>query len=106
MKVIFEDRSRQYTVKVGDVIAIDKMPGIEEGKEINFDKVLMLTNESAETTFGAPYLKSSSVKAVVVDNNSRDKKVVVFKFKRRKNYKRTLGHKAHRTIVKIEEIKA
>lgn len=106
MKAIFEDRSRQYTVTVGDVVAIDKLAGLDDGQEITFDKIMMVTDDKNETTFGAPFITGSTIKATVVNNAIRDPKVIVFKFKRRKNYKRTKGHKQGRTLIKIESIKA
>ncbi len=106
MKAIIEDRSRQYTVAIGDTLAIDRIEGLEEGKEITFDNVMMITNDKNETKFGAPFVAGSSVIGKVVNNSIRDPKVIVFKFKRRKGYKRTKGHKQERTLIKIESIKA
>lgn len=101
MTAIFEDRGRQYRVKKDDVIAIDK---IEKDKDevLEFDKVLLVSDE-ADLKIGAPYVASAKVTAKVVDN-VRDDKVIVFKFKRTKNYKRTRGHKQPYTMVKIQEI--
>ncbi len=103
MKAIFEDRERQYTVQVGDVIAIDRMSGAEANTEITFDKLMMIINDKEEATFGTPYVKGS-VKATILNNEIRDPKIIVFKFKRRKNYKRTKGHKQQRTLIKIDAI--
>lgn len=105
MKAIFEDRNRQYTVQVGDTIAIDRLANLEADSEITFDKLMMIIDDKNEATFGKPYLKGATVKAKVIDNEIRDPKIIVFKFKRRKNYKRTKGHKQPRTLIKIEEIK-
>ena len=106
MKAIFEDRTRQYTVNVGDIIAIDRMSETEDGKKLTFDKVMMITKDNNETVFGAPFISGSKVTASVIDNAIRDDKVIVFKFKRRKNYKRFKGHKQPMTLIKIEDIKA
>lgn len=105
MKAIFEDRNRQYTVQIGDIIVIDKMADVEKDAEITFDKLMMVIDDNA-TKIGAPYVAGATVKAKVVDNNVHDKKIIVFKFKRRKNYKRTKGHKQQKTLVKIESINA
>ncbi len=105
MKAIFEDRNRQYTVQVGDTIVIDKMADVEKDAEITFDKLMMIVDDNA-TKIGAPYVAGATVKAKVVDNNVRDPKIIVFKFKRRKNYKRTKGHKEQRTLIRIESINA
>lgn len=105
MKAIFEDRNRQYTVQVGDTIVIDKMADVEKDAEITFDKLMMIVDDNA-TKIGAPYVAGATVKAKVVDNNVHDPKIIVFKFKRRKNYKRTKGHKEQRTLIRIESINA
>lgn len=106
MFAIFEDRNRQYTVKKGDVIAIDKMSDVSEGQEIEFDKILIFSDDNDKTVVGTPYLDKCSVKATIVEPLEKDGKVHVFKFKRRKNYKRMKGHRQKYTIVKIEEISA
>ncbi|MBO5288084.1 MAG: 50S ribosomal protein L21 [Spirochaetales bacterium] len=106
MKAIFEDRNRQYTVQVGDTIVIDKMANVEKDTEITFDKLMMVIDDKNATKIGAPYVSGATVKATVIDNNVRDPKIIVFKFKRRKNYKRTKGHKEQRTLIKIESINA
>ncbi|MEE1289482.1 MAG: 50S ribosomal protein L21 [Spirochaetota bacterium] len=105
MKAIFEDRDRQYTVQVGDTIVIDKMADVEKDAEITFDKLMMIIDDKA-TKIGTPYVAGATVKAKVLDNDIRDPKIIVFKFKRRKNYKRTKGHKEQRTLIKIESINA
>jgi large subunit ribosomal protein L21 len=105
MKAIFEDRDRQYTVQVGDTIVIDKMADVEKDAEITFDKLMMIIDDKA-TKIGTPYVVGATVKAKVLDNDIRDPKIIVFKFKRRKNYKRTKGHKEQRTLIKIESINA
>ena len=106
MKAIFEDRNRQYTVQVGDTIVIDKMADVEKDAEITFDKLMMVIDDKNAKKIGAPYVSGATVKATVIDNNVRDSKITVFKFKRRKNYKRTKGHKEQRTLIKIESINA
>ncbi|OHD13945.1 MAG: 50S ribosomal protein L21 [Spirochaetes bacterium GWD1_27_9] len=103
MVAIFEDRGKQYKVKKDDVLVIDKIEK-NENDTIEFDKVLLLTEDN-DTKIGTPYLKDAKVTATVV-KAVRDKKIIVFKFKRRKNYKRTKGHKQPYTLIKIEGITA
>jgi large subunit ribosomal protein L21 len=103
MTAIIDDRGRQYTVKKDDIIYIDKLDKNENDK-IEFDKVLYYKNND-KVMIGAPYVKDAKVTAVVV-KDVRDDKIIVFKFKRRKNYKRTRGHKQPYTMIKIEEITA
>jgi len=104
MKAIFEDRGNQYTVSEGDVIAIDLMQDKKENDKLEFSNVLLLNNEN-DVKIGTPYVAKAMVKAVVVEN-TRDKKVIVFKFKNTRNYIRTKGHKQPYTMIKIESISA
>ena len=103
MTVVFEDRGKQYKVQKDDVILIEKIDkGVDEALE--FDKVLLLTDEK-DIQIGKPYLANAKVTAKVV-KDIRDDKIIVFKFKRRTNYKRTRGHKQTYTMIKIESISA
>ncbi|HNZ27117.1 MAG TPA: 50S ribosomal protein L21 [Spirochaetota bacterium] len=104
MKAIFEDRGNQYTASEGDVIAIDLMQDKKENDKLEFSNVLLL-NDGNDVKIGTPYVEKAVVKAVVVEN-TRDKKVLVFKFKSKKNYSRTKGHKQPYTMIKIESISA
>jgi len=101
MTAVFEDRGRQYKVKKDDVLYIDKIE-TKEGDILEFSNVLLTSGDSI--TVGTPYIANAKVKARVVETLLKDKKVIVFKFKRRKNYKRTRGHRQQYTVIKIEEI--
>jgi large subunit ribosomal protein L21 len=83
----------------GDTIKVEKID-VESGKEIEFDKILMLGDR-----VGNPYVDGARVVATVVEQK-RDDKVLVFKKKRRQNYRRTRGHRQYITVLKIKEIKA
>lgn len=102
MKAIFEDRGSQYTVKEGDVIAIDL---IEKKSDdiIEFGNVLLLKKDEKDIQIGTPYIKNAKVSAKVIENK-KDKKILVFKFKKRKNEKKLKGHRQRYTIIKIESI--
>jgi len=102
MRAIFEDRGKQYTVQEGDVIAIDLVEG--DDKSIEFDKVLLLS-EKGDVKIGTPYLAGAKVKVSVV-KDTRDDKVLVFKFKNTRNYIRTKGHKQPYTMIKVDSITA
>lgn len=106
MKAIFEDRTRQYDVKVGDVVAIDLVADLGDKEELQFDNVLLYTDDNDGVKVGAPYVEGVSVKAKVMEKLVKDDKVLVFKYKRRKNYKKTRGHRERYTLIKIEEIVA
>ena len=96
---IFQTGGKQYRVQNGDTIKVEKID-VESGKEIEFDKILMLGDR-----VGNPYVGGARVVATVVEQK-RDDKVLVFKKKRRQNYRRTRGHRQYITVLKIKEIKA
>ena len=84
------------------MIAIDLVEG--DDKSIEFDKVLLLS-EKDDVKIGTPYLAGAKVKVSVV-KDTRDDKVLVFKFKNTRNYIRTKGHKQPYTMIKVESITA
>jgi len=97
MYAVIRTGGKQYNVTTGDVVKIEKIAG-EEGKEVVFNEVL-----SIDSTFGTPLVSGASVKALVV-KQAKDAKVIVFKKKRRQNYRRKNGHRQNITIVKITDI--
>ncbi|MFA5878836.1 MAG: 50S ribosomal protein L21 [Candidatus Margulisiibacteriota bacterium] len=101
MLAIIETGGKQYKVQENNVIDIEILP-IEDEKEIIFDKVLLIKNED-EILLGKPYLEKAVVKAEIV-KEFKDKKVIVFKFKRKTGYKKTQGHRQNLLSVKIKEI--
>ena len=102
MFAVIETGGKQYKVKEGDVIRVEKLP-VPEGSEIELDKVLFITND--EIKVGKPYIEGATVKAKVL-RHARGKKIIVMKFKRRKNYRRKYGHRQWFTELEILEIKA
>jgi large subunit ribosomal protein L21 len=72
---------------------------------MEFDSVLMLRKDDDKVSFGAPYVKGAKVKAVV-EQHGRDRKVIVYKYKRRKGYRRRNGHRQHYSLVRVKEIAA
>jgi large subunit ribosomal protein L21 len=103
MYAIIEDQGRQYTVREGDLVRLDLRDATEK-ESIVFDRVLMVRSES-ETKVGTPTLAGAKVVATVV-GEVKGTKVVVRKFKRRKNYRRKQGHRQRYTQVRIESIEA
>jgi len=101
MSAVIEFYGKQYTVNKGDVIAVDKIDKKEKEK-IEIDKVLV-TNEKDNVNIGSPYIANAKVEAKIIEH-VRDEKVHVFKYKRRKNYKKLKGHKQPYTMIKIEKI--
>lgn len=97
MYAVIKTGGKQYKVASGDVVKLEKIAG-EEGKEVIFNEVLAL-----DDTVGTPLVSGASVKATVL-KQVRDAKVIVFKKKRRQNYRRKNGHRQSITIVKITDI--
>lgn len=100
---IFQSGGKQYTVKAGDKVLVEKLGG-EVGKEVSFEEVLLLRDgKSGEVKVGAPILDSSSVTGRIVAEK-KDRKVIAFKKRRRQGYKLKQGHRQQRTEVLIEAI--
>ncbi len=101
MYAIFEDGSHQFRVREGDRIVVDRRDG-EAGTELVFPKVLLITGEG-EPTIGTPVVEGARVTATVVDQ-FRGKKIIIQKFRRRKNMRRRTGHRQPHTTVLITGI--
>ncbi len=101
MMAIIETGGKQYEVSPGSVIKVEKLD-VETGKELILDKVLMV-KEDDETIFGNPLVSVVKVVAEVLEQG-RAKKIIVYKFKKRKNYHRKHGHRQSFTQLKIKEI--
>lgn len=102
MFAIVEAGGRQEKVTPGALVVIDRLDA-EPGSEITFDKVLFIENGAGDLMAGKPYVAGASVTAVVEDQ-TKGKKVRVFKMKRRKHYRRTKGHRTHQTRVRVKSI--
>ena len=103
MYAVIKTGGKQYRVSEGDVLRIEKLDA-EDGAAVAFDQVLMVS-DGDQVQVGTPVLESGSVEAEVV-GSGRGRKVEIIKFKRRQNYKRTLGHRQPYTEVRITGIKA
>lgn len=102
MYAVIETGGKQYQVKEGDVIFIEKLD-IESG-EVNFDKVIMVGKDNGAVV-GKPYVEGASVKASLI-KNGRGKKIAVFTYKPKKSTKRHIGHRQPYSQIKIEAINA
>ena len=102
MYAIIETGGKQYQVKEGDEIFVEKL-GIDEG-DVTFDKVLLIGNDSGITA-GSPYVSGASVKATLI-KNGKGRKINVFTYKPKKDEKVAKGHRQPYSKVKIDAINA
>jgi len=98
---IIQTGGKQYRVAEGDIIEVEKLD-LEEGTDTTFEDVLLVSN-GEDLSIGAPHVKGAAVTAEVVEQAKGDK-VIAFKFKRRKGYHRTVGHRRRLTRLKIKSI--
>ena len=101
MFAVIKTGGKQYRAKEGDVLEIEKLQ-VEQGQKVTFEEVL-LVEDNGTVLIGQPYVESAAVTAVVLEN-FKDDKIIVFKKKRRKQYKRKTGHRQELTRIKIEKI--
>lgn len=101
MYAVVASGGKQYKVRVGDVCRVEKLTG-EIGSPVTFEKVLMVS-DGENLVVGQPLLDKASVTGHIVEQN-KSKKIIVFKYKRRKRYRRKQGHRQPYTAVKIESI--
>lgn len=94
---IFQTGGKQYRVSAGDIVKVEKL---DATGDIEFDQVLMVGDK-----VGTPFVDGAKVVAEVIEQKRADK-ILVFKKKRRQNYRRTAGHRQYITVLKIKEIKA
>ena len=104
MYAIIRDRNQQTKVQQGDVILCDFKSGSKAGDKVVFEEVLLVGNEG-KVTIGKPTVAGAKVTGAIVEHGRGDK-LVVFKFRRRKNYVRRNGHRQNYTAVKIADIQA
>ncbi len=103
MYAVIETGGKQYKVAEGDTVFVEKL-ALDEGAEVTFDKVAALGKDDG-LVIGAPYVKGAKVSAKVVKNGKAGK-IMVFKFKAKKNYRRRQGHRQPYTKVEIQKIEA
>jgi len=103
MYAVIRTGGKQYKVAKDDVILVEKLEA-DAGASIDLDDVLMIGDEDT-TTLGTPTVEGASVAATVIEQGRGDK-ILVFKKKRRKNYRRTIGHRQDLTVLRITDINA
>ena len=101
MFAVIESGGKQHTVSEGESLKVELL-SVEEGATIEFDKVLMIS-DGIDSKIGNPYVENAKVVAKLVSNGKHDK-IRVFKMKRRKDYRRTYGHRQNFSEIQIESI--
>jgi large subunit ribosomal protein L21 len=101
---VVETGSKQYRVTPGMTIDVELLPA-EAGSDVELDRVLMIGGEGADVRIGTPVVEGARVVATVAEHH-RGEKVIIFKKKRRQNYRRKRGHRQDLTVVRIAEIAA
>jgi large subunit ribosomal protein L21 len=101
MYAVIETGGKQYRVQEGDILDVEKL-GVEAGEKVEFDKVLVLSDDNGMKV-GTPYIDGAKVEAEVVENG-RAKKVIVFKYKPKKDSKKKQGHRQAYTRVEIKSL--
>jgi len=103
MYAIIKTGGKQYMVNEGDVLTVEKLD-VESGAKVVFDEVLAVGN-NGELQVGSPVVSGAKVEATVVENG-KSKKIIVFKYKPKKDYRKKQGHRQPYTKVRIEKINA
>jgi len=101
MIAVIKTGGKQYAVKAGQILKVEKLEG-KKGDSVSLKNVLALS-DSSNNVLGNPLIKGATVEAKILEQ-IRDKKIIVFKKRRRKNYRSTQGHRQNLTVLKIESI--
>ncbi|MDR1256595.1 MAG: 50S ribosomal protein L21 [Spirochaetaceae bacterium] len=100
MYAIIEFKGKQYKAMKGAVLKVDRVDA-EPGAQIDIDSVLLVSDETVSV--GAPYIAGAKVRAVL-ESHGRDRKIIVFKYKPKKDYRRKKGHRQQFSLLKIEDV--
>ena len=101
MYALVEYKGKQYKAEKDVLLQVGKLDA-EQGSTIEIDTVLLVNNDGA-VSVGTPYVQGAKVKAVV-EESFRDKKIIVYKYKSKKDYHRTIGHRQEYTTIRVQEI--
>jgi large subunit ribosomal protein L21 len=101
---VIETGGKQYRVQPGQVLLVEKLAG-EPGEELSFDNLLMVVKDEGEAQIGTPYVSGAKAVGTVVAQE-RGKKILVFKYKPKSNYRRRQGHRQWLTRVRIDRIES
>jgi large subunit ribosomal protein L21 len=101
MYALIEFKGKQYKAEKGSVLKVDKIEG-DAGAAFDIDSVLLVSDEGS-IKVGAPYVKGITVKAVV-ESHGKDRKIIVFKYKPKKDYRRKQGHREQFSMIRVQDI--
>ncbi len=104
MIAIFENRGKQYKIKIGDFLKLPRLSELKKNDSVTFEKVIFMKDDKGQTVIGSPLISGIQIICQVIEQ-IRDKKIIVFKKKRRHNYRRKIGHRQDLTLLKVKEIK-
>jgi len=101
---IIRTGGKQYRVEKGDVVRLERLDG-DVGSNVTLEDVLLVSSGENDVRVGSPRVEGASVVGTVVEQ-SRGAKLRIFKYKKRKHYRRTRGHRQHETAVRIDAVRA
>lgn len=104
MKATIKTQGQQFTVSKGDILKVSRFPESEEGSSIEINEVLMI-HDTESPKIGTPLVDGATVTVKILENKL-DKKMTVFKKKRRQGYKLKRGHRQHLSVIQVEAISA
>jgi large subunit ribosomal protein L21 len=104
MYALVEFKGKQYKAEKGDLLKVDRIDA-EPGSALEIETVLLVSGDAGSVSVGAPYVQGAKVSAKV-ESHEKDKKIIVFKYKPKKDYRRKQGHRQQYSIIKIEDIAA
>jgi large subunit ribosomal protein L21 len=102
MYALVEFKGRQYKAEKGALLRVDKIDA-EPGSKLDIDSVLLLSRGENDIIVGTPYVAGAKVSAVV-EGHEKGKKIIIFKYKPKKDYRRKTGHRQQYSVIKIEDI--
>jgi large subunit ribosomal protein L21 len=102
MYALVEFKGKQYRAEKGALLKVDRIDA-EPGSALEIDTVLLVSGGESDVTVGSPYVAGAKVSAKV-ESHEKDKKIIVFKYKPKKDYRRKQGHRQQYSVIKIEDI--
>ena len=102
MYAVVRTGGKQYKVRPGEKFTVEKLPG-DKGSKIDLNEVLLISEENSDPVVGKPLVEGAKIDCEIV-SQAKSKKVIVFKFKRRKRYMRKKGHRQQLTMLKVKGI--